>query len=766
MVRGNTTVAMTRGAYDYIKASGLGMVTRSGARFDADKAWPDAALVRVETPYRIRHYFNVVTFGYQTPYYTQATWTRELDWLALHGFDMAMAPVATEAIAERAWKRLGLTQAELNDFSCGPAHLPWFRMGNIRQVDAPLPPAWHKDQLALQHFLLDRMRELGITPVIQSFAGFVPDAVKRLDPKVELHDTSWHGGFGRDRRPRNILPDTALFARMTRLYMEEYQREFGRQTYWLVDSFNEMELPRTGKSKEEMLAGYGLDTYKAITAGNPDAVWVIQGWMFGYQQHIWSREAVAALLSKVPDDRMLVLDYANDYADVWGRHEAFHGKQWLYGFVPNMGGKIPYTGRLELYATGAASALASPARRNLAGFTVEGEGMENNELIYELLSDVPWARDGAAVDLDRWLAAYATAKFGACPPEVTEAWSLLRHGPYGTLVDHPYCGWQRAQFGGSWTAAGPFGEAARKFLAAAPALRTSPLYRADALEFAALALGLRADEWFKLAREAASEGDTATGDKAFARGAQLLADADRLLESHPIHRLARWTELARAHGDTAALKDYYESNAKRILTTWGPPVNDYAGRVWSGLIRDYYLPRMKGLYQGMRSGDGFNAAPWEEKWIKTPGVSAVAPFPDPVAKAAELVDVAYAEKLPAVAAPKSVSLGDWSPAIVGTTWKTVEFAVPADQLKALRGVRFSYTSGRHALEIQRVALVADGREVAVDAHAGLAGTPSNRNAFQLRLPAGATANNGCVIRASVRGKDGNDTRGAVQLLVE
>jgi len=33
-------------------------------------------------------------------------------------------------------------------------------------------------------------------------------------------------------------------------------------------------------------------------------------------------------------------------------------------------------------------------------------------------------------------------------------------------------------------------------------------------------------------------------------------------------------------------------NAKRLITTWGgDPVNDYSGRVWSGLIRDYYVSR-------------------------------------------------------------------------------------------------------------------------------------------------------------------------------
>lgn len=34
-------------------------------------------------------------------------------------------------------------------------------------------------------------------------------------------------------------------------------------------------------------------------------------------------------------------------------------------------------------------------------------------------------------------------------------------------------------------------------------------------------------------------------------------------------------------------------NARRIVTVWGPPVDDYAARIWSGLIGSYYLERWK-----------------------------------------------------------------------------------------------------------------------------------------------------------------------------
>jgi hypothetical protein len=53
------------------------------------------------------------------------------------------------------------------------------RMGNIRAFGGPLPDSWHTQSLALQHRILQHMRNLGIIPVLPAFAGHVPRAFKR-----------------------------------------------------------------------------------------------------------------------------------------------------------------------------------------------------------------------------------------------------------------------------------------------------------------------------------------------------------------------------------------------------------------------------------------------------------------------------------------------------------------------------------------------------------------------------------------------------------
>ena len=39
------------------------------------------------------------------------------------------------------------------------------------------------------------------------------------------------------------------------------------------------------------------------------------------------------------------------------------------------------------------------------------------------------------------------------------------------------------------------------------------------------------------------------------------------------------------------MADYYELNARNLITTWGGSLNDYASRTWSGLVSNYYTYR-------------------------------------------------------------------------------------------------------------------------------------------------------------------------------
>jgi alpha-N-acetylglucosaminidase len=672
-----------------------------------------------------------------------------------------LAPIGTEAILERVWLKLGVTQEEIDEFVCGPAHAPWARMGNIAKVDGPLPKAWHKDQIQLQHKILKRIKSLDITPVFQGFAGFVPKGMKRIYPNETYYQAQWNGGFKGERAPIYLLPESKLYKKIFKMYMTEFQKEFGKHKYFLIDTFNELkELPSVpGKTTEEVMSAYGKNLSDQLESANPGAVWAFQGWIFYYQRKLWSPKVVEALFSKVPNDKMLIFDMMG----VWKHYNAFYGKPWVYGMITNMGGTSPYAGNFAQYINGPAEVIASKDKGNCVGNSNHSEGIETNEVSFEMIADTGWCD---RVDLDAWLDKFCRNRYGSCPPEMKEVWKefsetvFQKHGWWKNF------GWQR--FGGQTQTlfSERFMKAALKFLSLHKQFPNSKFYVDDAVEIASFVLGQKADYWAGTARAALNTEDRELYEKASARAVELLLQADRLLESHALNRLQRWTGFATAKSSDVDLRNYYEENAKRILTVWGPPINDYACRIWSGLIRDFYVPRLKASFERIQ-GKQINRNDWEQAWLSKPGTSSIKPYANPTAKAFELVTIAMNEEIVTVPEGKTgPELGSWSPGSISKTWQTVEWEMDVKLLGNLKGVKFVYTKGKQAIKISKVELVCDGNVVATNKHQGLAGKPSRLNTYLLKVPKNVRANNGCIIRAVIKGYCGTDSRGTVKLLLK
>ena len=645
-ITGNTPVALCRGAYDYLFNACGSIVSWSGNRITIPEELPGYHN-EVTSPYKYHYYFNAVTHGYTTPFWDWQRWEKEIDWMAVHGIDMPLIGGAHEAILNRVFRNLGLTQDEIDTYFTGPAYFPWNRMGNLTGWTGPFPPTFFDQQILLNHKLLNRMKDLGITPIIPAFAGFVPEGITRLYPDENLRNLGW-GGFDKKYQAHILEPGSALFIKIGNMYIREWEKEFGKAQFYIADSFNEMDVPLSDDSTKalEELAKYGKAVFQSIREADPEATWVMQGWTFPYQKKngklFWTPGRLNALISEVPDDKLLILDLANEYNLLfwkidpsWKMYRGFFGKQWIYSFIPNMGGKVSLNGNLDIYASASVEALTYENKGNLAGFGFAPEGIENNEIIYELLSEMGWS--DKAVDLNNWIPKYCRSRYGSFPAEMKTAFDYLRKSCFGGFTDHPR---HRYQFRPNLDQAGlvndspEFEKGVAAFLACRDELGDSELYRFDVIELAAQYLGLKADAMLKAFIDRKEKDDYSKLDEALG----LLSGIDRLLESHPNHRLSKWIQFARNSGITGSEKDYYEHNARRLITTWGGWVNEYSARTWSGLIRDYYLPRWKFYFEAEKNGQDFDIEVWEEDWINASGVSAIAPFEDPVAAAVQLFE--------------------------------------------------------------------------------------------------------------------------------
>lgn len=174
----------------------------------------------------------------------------------------------------------------------------------------------------------------------------------------------------------------------------------------------------------------------------------------------------------------------------------------------------------------------------------------------------------------------------------------------------------------------------------------------------------------------------------------LMLGADRLLCLHPTLRLENWLAYARNWGGTPELKDYYERNARRIVTVWGPPVDDYSARIWSGLLRDYYLPRWKQYFAAKRTDKVSDITSWELSWVeKEHGLSEAEPYGNVLAGCAELIARAKSIDNSLLKAMHGEQLGSWSPADIGNDWKEVMWNIPVSRIALLEGVRFQHIRG-------------------------------------------------------------------------
>ena len=660
-VRGDTPVALVRGAYAGLRDAGLAHISWEGDRIAWPAHAPDFASGHVESPFAHRAYLNTCTYGYTTPWWGWSRWSREIDWMAVHGIDMPLAMEGQEYVWRALWREAGLTEPELADYFSGPAFTPWQRMGNIEGYRAPLPAAWIDAKRDLQRQILRRMRDLGMSPILPAFGGYVPKAFALKNPKARIYRMRGGPGF---HETYWLDPGDPLFARLSARFLALYTETYGAGTYYLADSFNEMTPPieadgadagsafddATGKTarakakvdpalKARRLAAYGKAIHDAFRQSRPDAVWVMQGWLFGADQQFWDADAIAAYLSQVPDDKLMILDIGNDrYPNSWRTAQAFRGKPWIYGYVHNYGGSNPVYGDLGYYRRDITAMANSPQAGRLAGFGMFPEGLHNNSIVYEAAYDLAWNAGGAS--LPAWLSTYARSRYGRTTPGIETALGLLVEGAYSARYWTPR--WWNGRAGAylffkrpTATITGFEGHpgdraklaAAVKDLARlAPGLADQPLFVVDLVDATRHLASEDIDLLLQQAVTAYRGGDLAAGDRARRKIEDLALALDALLGVQS-DTLASWIDAARAYGDTAEDAQAYVLNAKAQVTVWGGQGNlaDYASKAWQGLYRDFYLPRWQMFLDALRAtGSGpfdeasvvLGIAAWEHAWVE------------------------------------------------------------------------------------------------------------------------------------------------------
>ena len=634
---------------------------------------------RHETDLKLRYNFNYCTFSYTMAFWDWNRWQKEIDWMALHGINMPLAAVGTESVWRNMLLKLGYSEEEVGKFIAGPAFLAWWEMNNLEGWGGPLPLSWYKQQETLQKKILARMKEMGMKPVLLGYCGMVPHDAKQ---KLGLNVTD-AGRWNSYQRPANLSPTDSRFAEIADLYYKELTRLYGKSDYYSMDPFHE-----SGNDAAVDYGKAGEALMSAMKRANPHAIWVVQGWNENPRPQMIANLKVGDLLvlDLFSESRQNFKDFCTgentsgtgkkDFST--SKKEGIYGKhQWLFCLLENFGGNVGLHGRMDQLLNNfylATGKKDTPKQENSSlltlhsslkgwGFTMEGS--ENNPVMFELMSELPWRAE--KITKEDWIREYCYARYGVHDATIEKAWILLAQSIYNCPKGNIQQGTHESIFCArpslnsyqvsTWSLMSNYydpedtRQAAILLTSVAEKYRGNNNFEYDLVDICRQALADQGRKQYLKAMADYKSFSRQEFKKDSNRFLKMILLQDKLLGTRQEFRLGHWIEEARNLGKTAEEKDLYEWNARVQITTWGNRIcadngglHDYGHKEWQGLLKDFYYLRWSTFMKSLASQLSLQNTPridWyglEEPWTlqKSPYSSKAEGSPIDVAK--EVID--------------------------------------------------------------------------------------------------------------------------------
>ena len=634
---------------------------------------------RHETDLKLRYNFNYCTFSYTMAFWDWNRWQKEIDWMALHGINMPLAAVGTESVWRNMLLKLGYSEEEVGKFIAGPAFLAWWEMNNLEGWGGPLPLGWYKQQETLQKKILARMKEMGMKPVLPGYCGMVPHDAKQ---KLGLNVTD-AGRWNSYQRPANLSPTDSRFAEIADLYYKELTRLYGKSDYYSMDPFHE-----SGNDAAVDYGKAGEALMSAMKRANPHAIWVVQGWNENPRPQMIANLKVGDLLvlDLFSESRQNFEDFCTgentsgtgkkDFST--SKKESIYGKhQWLFCLLENFGGNVGLHGRMDQLLNNfylATGKKDTPKQENSSlltlhsslkgwGFTMEGS--ENNPVMFELMSELPWRAE--KITKEDWIREYCYARYGVHDATIEKAWILLAQSIYNCPKGNIQQGTHESIFCArpslnsyqvsTWSLMSNYydpedtRQAAILLTSVAEKYRGNNNFEYDLVDICRQALADQGRKQYLKTMADYKSFSRQDFKKDSDRFLKMILLQDKLLGTRQEFRLGHWIEEARNLGKTAEEKDLYEWNARVQITTWGNRIcadngglHDYGHKEWQGLLKDFYYLRWSTFMKSLASQLSLQDTPridWyglEESWTlqKNPYSSKAEGSPIDVAK--EVID--------------------------------------------------------------------------------------------------------------------------------
>jgi alpha-N-acetylglucosaminidase len=561
-----------------------------------------------------RYYQNTCTASYSFAWKNWNQWEADIDWMALNGYNLPLAFTGQELVWQQLWRQYGVSDEGLQEYFSGPAFLTWQRMANIRAYGGPLSDSWINQQADLQRNILQRYYDLGMVPVMPAFNGVVPAEMQKLFPSANITRLSTWNNFPEEYSCNYILSATdPLFVDIGKAFLElqfdVWGAEMSKSHIYNCDTFNEN---KPASSDYDYLAGSSSAVYNSMIAADPDAIWLMQGWLFVNDREFWTDANIASYLAGVPDHGMVILDLSSEDLPVWDKIAANH-KQFLWCMLHNYGGRRAMYGNLTLLATDPID-VANAVPGYFLGTGLTMEAIDQNPIVYEFMSEMAWQR--TPPNVPAWVARYAQRRYGLAQttmPEATKglveaAWAGLFVNNYNgeTPVCHHPCSRQSiitekptwTMYQDKSTGATVLVDVWSSMVLAARNMtkfdsETNRAYAYDLVDVGRQVMTNLFLDYYTIAQHFYNANDALGLQYIMKDMLVLIHDLDNLLATHESYLLGKWIAGARSWAKDETEADLFDFNARNQVTLWGDngEIDDYAAKNWAGLVGKYYLPR-------------------------------------------------------------------------------------------------------------------------------------------------------------------------------
>lgn len=371
----------------------------------------------------IVYYQNVCTWSYSFSWWTWKEWRRHIDWMAMQGITLSLAPFQEDLWAEL-YTEYNISQHDIDGHLSGPGFFAWQRMGNIRGWGGPLTTNFINFSKKLQNQVIDEMRRLGMVLALPAFAGHLPVQFAQLYPEAKLTPVeNWNGFPAQYASPLFLDPIDPLFQEIGKRFLTKVIERYGSNHIYFCDPFNEIQ-PRSFSAKYLSSASAGI--YKAMNDVDPFAVWLLQGWMF-VKNPYWSDVAIRAFLQAVPLGRMLVLDLQSEQFPQYDRTESYHGQPFIWCMLSNFGGTLGMLGSVDLVFQRIRDVRTNDSM-TMIGTGITPEGINQNYGLYEFALEMGWNPN--IDNVEEWFRTYASVRYGTQDKRLKDAWSMFRYTVY------------------------------------------------------------------------------------------------------------------------------------------------------------------------------------------------------------------------------------------------------------------------------------------------------------------------------------------------